>query len=357
MARTVPVANPASICPPALSRRSTGRRGGVVVVALALAAGLLLPACSANRNAISEPEPSPRGSAPPPVDGGVPTSSIDAPPSDSVTLGERLGQLDAMMRTATGDSLRILEAEYDRLLREATGRGSIQTGRAREADGGILGSEDIGMEDGGQVIASYPREGRDGILDAPYDSTAQLHGLRASELRYAAGMNGRETASEARPQKSRTAGTAARVRTAPGKPAEKARESHVTQSRTSAASHEGAQSFVNGIAASRAGWHAEAAAELPKALSSPLSQKRKTLARYSYGQALESSGRLSQAADEYLNASKENTGLAHKSFVAYCRVLAKSGEKARAKKLLVQFIGKNPKSDQVVDARQLLQTL
>lgn len=352
-------------------------RPGITALAMMLLMGLsLLSACSASRNTFSEPTPSSdtiAGAQPPntrpPVDGGVPTTSADIPPSDSITLGERLGRLDALMMTAPEDSLPILQAEYERLLREATGRGHIQTGRVM--DGEDAASNDMGILGEGNITPSYPRNGRvEEIPNASYDSALPFRGLRASELRYADGSNER-VAADAKPSQPRTKevkastarGTNATARTTSSSNASSAktgssRTGTTASASTGTSSREGAQSFVNGVAASRAGWHAEAADELPKALSTPLNSKRKTVAGHAYGQALENTGKTSQAAKEYLNASKSsNSALAHKSYVAYCGMLAKSGEKARAKQLLVEFIGKNPKSTQVVNARQLLQTL
>lgn len=355
-------------CDMTRARRGQERfvRSGMMAVTVVLFMGLsLLSACSTSRNAFTEPAPSPdtSRSAQPPVDGGDPTASSDILSSDSVTLGERLGRLDAQMMTAPEDSLPFLQAEYDRLLREATGRGHIQTGRVMDEED--MASNDMEDEDG--IIPSHLRDGRnEGVSDVPYDSTLPFRGLRASELRYANGTNGRveadiipsqprARATEAKGNTARNTNTSARassVRTVSSSRAEAtASVSQATSSR------DGAKSFVNGVAASRAGWHAEAAAELPKALSTPLNPKRKTLAGHAYGQTLESTGKTSEAAKEYLNASKGNSAMAHKSYIAYCGMLAKSGEKAKAKQLLVQFIGKNPKSNQVVNARQLLQTL
>jgi TolA-binding protein len=114
--------------------------------------------------------------------------------------------------------------------------------------------------------------------------------------------------------------------------------------------------YVNGIAASKAGRYAEAAGQLPPVVASPPPGKRR-IAEYSYAESLEKTGKLDRAAQTYLKASKGNQELEHKSYLSYCRVLAKSGKREEARKLLAQFISRNPKSSQVVTARQLLQTL
>ena len=346
------------------------RRASGVAVAIA---ALLLSSCGGNRNVLTEPTPPPSqtessqeetpqpsasteddgmpavaDATPYAADGSAPATPDEQQISGQETLGERLGRLDAQMRTAPPEDLPGLQAEYQRLLEEATGSGTIETGGPRREirdDSSLAAQEPF-------VIPSSPRD-RQGneILITSYDSTLQLKGLRASELRYAAASDNLPAAephtSAPRPR------TSARATTAATASAERPAAARSRASR----GEPGEKNFVNGVAATRAGWHTEAADELPRALSAPQSAQRRTLAEYSYGQSLENTGKLSQAADQYLKASRSGSKLSDKSYVSYCRVLAKSGQKERARQLLVQFIGKNPKSDQVVDARQLLQTL
>ena len=341
-----------------------------------LAALLLLPSCGGNRNVLSEPTPPPsqtEGSpeitaAPettasetttpettiPPVDGAPPAIATgEREITGEETLGERLGRLDARMRSAPPDSLPALQAEYQNLLDQATGSGTIETGGPRRDD-----PRDSSMAVQEPFALPYsPRDGRGNeILITSYDSTLELKGLRSSELRYAAGSSSTvpAAAAEAHESKPRTRTSARRstaTTAAPEQPLP------ATGTRRGTKNQPGATNFVNGVAATRAGWHAEAVDQLPRTLSTPQNTQRRTLAQYSYAQSLESTGKLSQAADQYLKASRNGTGLGDKSYISYCRVLAKSGQKDRARQLLVQFIGSHPKSDQVVNARQLLQTL
>ncbi len=343
--------------------------GAAVVIA-----ALLLGSCGGNRNVLTEPTPppsqtessqeetpqtsgSPEDDGTPSVadatpyaaDGSAPASSDERQISGQETLGERLGRLDAQMRTAPPEELPGLQAEYQRLLEEATGPGTIETGGPRREtrdDSSLAVQEPF-------VLPSSPRD-RAGneILITSYDSTLELKGLRASELRYAAASENLPAAAEPHTSTPRPR-TAARSTTAATAPAERPAAARSRSSR----GEPGEKNFVNGVAATRAGWHTEAADELSRALATPQSAGRRTLAEYSYAQSLENTGKLSQAADQYLKASRGVSKLSDKSYVSYCRVLAKSGQKERARQLLVQFIGKNPKSDQVVDARQLLQTL
>lgn len=345
----------------------------------AIMAGLLLSACGGNRNVLTEPTPppsetessqheTPQASRQPETggtpsvadsipytsngaaDGAPPAAYSDGQISGQETLGERLGRLDAQMRTAPPEDLPGLQAEYQRLLEEATGSGTIETGGPRREppnDSSLAVQEPL-------VLPSSPRD-RQGneILITSYDSTLQLKGLRASELRYAtASENVAPAAAEPHTSTPRPR-TSARTTAASTASAERPATARSRASRA----EPGEKNFVNGVAATRAGWHAEAADELPRALATPQSTQRRTVAEYSYAESLENTGKLSQAADQYLKASRSGSKLSDKSYVSYCRVLAKSGQKERARQLLVQFIGKNPKSDQVVDARQLLQTL
>jgi TolA-binding protein len=114
--------------------------------------------------------------------------------------------------------------------------------------------------------------------------------------------------------------------------------------------------LVNGIAATQAGRYKEAVQQLEPAVRTRTGAKE-TGASYSYALSLEKSGQLSRAADEYLKLSRRGGEIGQKSYVSYCRILAKLGQRDRAKRLVLQFIQRNPDSTQVVTARRLLQTL
>ncbi len=333
------------------------RRRSIYGTALLLVMALLLPACNANRGAFSEPIPRTPRMQEQPVDSAprdVATGQTVPPRTETsaeTTLGERLGRLDARIHTAPADSVPILQDEYQHLLDEANGSRNIQTGGGR----GITDIDSAPAVQDVLVIPTSPQAGRGGdILNASYDSTLELKGLRASELRYA----GAEAA-PARPHESQPRARPAAPRGSTPANATTERTSAATASRTRSKgeTQSGEKNLVNGVAATRAGWYAEAATQLPQALATPQNASNRTLTHYSYAQVLENTGKLKQAAEQYLKASQGETGLGHRSYISYCRVLAKSGQKDRARQLLVQFIGKNPKSDQVINARQLLQTL
>src|SRR5512133_3027294 len=73
-----------------------------LVAALSISA-LVLNGCASGRSTAGS-GPQPEG------------SSTSWAYNDAQTLGEKLGRLDALMRTAPPDSLRLLRAEYRRLL-------------------------------------------------------------------------------------------------------------------------------------------------------------------------------------------------------------------------------------------------
>jgi TolA-binding protein len=286
-------------------------------------------ACSSNKT-ISEGTPQQETR---PVDSSM-TQSAPPPALDTTaepTIGEQLGRLDALMRTASGDSLVRLQEEYQRLLMRANGN-TIQTG---------------GMS---QPTTAQTQP------DGATASSTQLRGLRPSELRFAEG----EDAGASTPATPR--GTTTRTARPDAKTAARAidRDDEVELPREqskSAALAQRQKKLVDGLAAARAGNYPKAVEDLPHALSGPLTGTKRTEAQYSYALSLEKTGNLTKAAENYLKASSAGESLGHKSYISYCRVLARSGQRQRARQLLVEFIQKNPKSPQVVNARQLLQTI
>ncbi len=342
------------------------RRG--IAVAGAVAACWLVAACNTSKEAMAD-TPRPTDStaiadslakADTALPAREPTQVTRQTPD--TTLGERLGQLDAQIRNATPEELPALEAEYQRLLELATRSNQIQTGRDGEtpetADGSLpeaplpdsdLPSEteptvsdvpDETVDSTGLVVTDLPAEPSP---DAKFRGPDGLKGFRKTELS-AAGLKAPASA---------PAGTARRATTR--RPAAQAQPVVVREPAPNASTARD-QRYVNGMVASRAGRYTEAARDLPAVVASPPAGKQ-TTARYAYAESLEKSGRLTQAADEYRRAAAGTDAMGQKSYVSYCRVLAKSGERARARQLLVNFISRNPKSTQVVAARQLLQTL
>jgi TolA-binding protein len=285
-------------------------------------------ACSSNKT-ISEGTPQQETR---PVDSSM-TQSAPPPALDTTaepTIGEQLGRLDALMRTATGDSLARLQEEYQRLLMRANGN-TIQTGGMNQP-----------------TTQTQPEEST--------TSSPQLKGLRPSELRFAEG-DAAGTSTPATPRR-----TTARNTRTDGKAATRAvdRDDEVELPREpskTAALAQRQKKLVDGLAAARAGNYPKAVEDLPHALSGQLTGTKRTEAQYSYALSLEKTGNLTKAAENYLKASSAGESLGHKSYISYCRVLARSGQRQRARQLLVEFIQKNPKSPQVVNARQLLQTI
>lgn len=339
---------------------SRGAAQLLLVGALAFSVALL-SACNtskqASRSSQLRPDTPTVSQAPPPLDDET----------QEPTIGEQLGRLDARMKTAPADSLPILQEEYQRLLDLATMQEPVQTG----------GVEPSGEEDDPQPVVSTPRR------EVP---AGEMQGFRTTELK----QTGRSESAPAEPRsyvstprkkargsepvahvstprrdakpKATASRTAVKETSAPQATTGAAKKTETSATSSTAAkpmeatSNDRDRKFINGVAASRAGKYAEAAKELPTVVSSPPAGK-KALAHHTYGEALEKTGNTAKAADQYQKGSKGNDALNHKSYIAYCRTVAKSGDRARARKLLVQFIEKNPKSTQVVNARQLLQTL
>jgi TolA-binding protein len=242
-----------------------------------------------------------------------------------VPLGEALAMLDARMKTAPADSLPILQAEYRRLLEIAQRR------RAHAAQKSGTGHDEYSdLNDG---------TGADGAIIVPSTGTK---GLRPSELRASSGRSRRTAPKQA--AKKPVTKRSTQQRTVARKPA-------VTDARRAE------QSYVDGTAAARAGQYAEAAKDLEVAVKSPAIGARKQSATMAYALSLEKTGRLSEAADQYLTLSRSGGEAGHKAYVAYCRILGRLGQRERARRLVLQFLKEHPDSSQVVDARLLLQTL
>lgn len=304
--------------PPARFRPAVLAAGCIACIAL------MLSACSGGKETTSS-NPATADTLPP-VTELPPDTARDL--RNDATLGEQLGRLDARMQTAPPDSLPILRAEYQRLLDLAAGTAhDVQTG----AGGGAPAERPAGTNTSGETGDTLV--GPDGLL-----------GFRSSELSSGdTGTGGGRPA--ARPRVvSRTGSTAADVaaeeRAADAVTAERGRQ----------------RSYVDGLAAVQAGRYPQAVKDLSPIASNPPRGKQ-TTARFAYARALEKTGNTKKAAEEYRAASAGTDQMAHKSYLNYCRLLAKSGKREQARKLLVEFIGRHPSSTQTVDARRLLQTL
>ncbi len=319
------------------STRSVSFARALLLPAALLGLAMLSPGCS-NRNISAPPSPvqEPEVASRETIQ-QTDTSSIEP------TLGEQLGRLDALMRTATGDSLAKLQAEYDRLLNRAHG-GEIQTG-----------GNDAQQAGGSDILDAPPQVTN--LDTTAMGPTPQLKGLRPSEIRFA---NGQSTPATPRRSAASATGNGGKP-SAPAARAARSAAQSVPPSRpastSGATSMERQKKLVDGLAAVRAGNYAKAVQDLPSALDGALDGAKRTEAQYSYALSLEKTGNLSKAAEHYLKASRADEGLGHKSYLSYCRVLAQSGQRDRARKLLAEFIQKHPKSAQVVGARQLLQTI
>lgn len=286
-------------------------------------AALMLGACSGAKEAAAST--SAADSLPPVAE--LPPDTARAMRNDA-TLGEQLGRLDARMQTAPPDSLPILQAEYQRLLDLAAGTAhNVQTG----AGDGPPVDRPSGTNTSGETGDTLA--GPSGLL-----------GFRSSELS-GSDTAGRSTKAAVRPRTVVRAGdaavdVAAEERAADAVTAERGRQ----------------RSYVDGLAAVQAGRYPQAVKDLSPIAANPPRGKQ-TVARYAYARALEKTGNAEKAAEEYRAASAGADQLAHKSYLNYCRLLAKSGKRDKARKLLVEFIGRHPTSTQTVDARRLLQTL
>jgi hypothetical protein len=316
------------------------------------------------------------------------------------------------MRDASGDSLLALEAEYKRILDSinAATYQPVQTGgpdlRSQRNDSIVRGTDSTvaalhegedsarsettsplaegnmpapsdttrpaapdtvatgqtGPSNGIEVFEGFPASSNDSRYDDP---SKIFKGLRKSELQNAPGY-------------SRSAPQGGRIRTAParrrtpqqfaasrnlrrsagfaGRRREQLAEASRSAGRSGLSEKMAGRKLVNGMAAAQAGRYKEAVQQLAPAVRSRTGA-RETGAGYSYAVALEKSGQLSRAADEYLRLSRTGGEVGQKSYVSYCRLLAKLGQRDRAKRLVLQFIQRNPDSTQVVTARRLLQTL
>lgn len=297
-------------------------RPAVLAAGWVACVALMLSACAGGKET-STSKPATADSLPP-VAELPPDTARDL--RNDATLGEQLGRLDARMQTAPPDSLPILQAEYQRLLDLAAGTAhDVQTG----AGGGAPAERPAVTNTSGATGDTLV--GPDGLL-----------GFRSSEL------SGGDTGGS-RPA-ARTRVVSRTGTTAPEIAAEERAADAVTAER-------GRQrSYVDGLAAVQAGRYPQAVKDLAPIASNPPRGKQ-TTARFAYARALEKTGDAAKAAEEYRAASAGTDQMAHKSYLNYCRLLAKSGKREQARKLLVEFIGRHPTSTQTVDARRLLQTL
>ncbi|MEP7217483.1 MAG: hypothetical protein ABI876_01125, partial [Bacteroidota bacterium] len=236
----------------------------------------------------------------------------------------------------SGDSLAHLQAEYERILRAAGGQPEIQTGMGDHGD-----------------MESHPRRLGNGQLanEAANDTTGawNLKGLRPGELHNSSSTR-------------RTTATAARKTVTPSHLAARTESRRESSEPTPASTHVATagnanRKLLDGIAEASAGKYSKATDDLPAALSGSLSKSNRNRAQYTYGHSLEKSGKLSKAAESYQQVTKDDRQLGDKSYVSYCRVLSESGQRDRARQLLIGFIAKHPKSPEVISARRLLQTL
>jgi TolA-binding protein len=332
----------------------------VPTLVCALLLGLFIAGCAANRNAQDDqqqPETA-QGEQPQPDSSDV-RPAAQYPGSD---VGERLGRLDAMMRTASPDTVPYIKAEYQRILDSIAlaRREPIYTGGPDSTP--PISPVVTGPIDTTRLTAVDTTAAATDSLELIRDPSKLYKGLRQSELRripgYEPPARTRTPRAAATP---RTGGIASRDLAAGRKTSRARRAPQNTEQRSSRPREVAADSrkmmerkTVNGIAADQAGRYNEAVQQLAPAVKSGKTSPR---ARYSYANSLENTGQLSKAASEYLKLSRSGGALGHKAYVAYCRLLARMGQKSRAKQLVLQFIERHPDSSQVVTARRLLQTL
>lgn len=272
-------------------------------------------------------------------------------------LGEALGQLDARMRTAPADSLPALRAEYQRLLELARRNRLRNTDRVPSGSKNGSPRDEYSALDDGDLSITIPSSGLKGLRQSELSPSSgrRSSGARkpAATARTAPKSTERpRVKSPARPAESNGAATAMRAR--PAAPAAPAPAPVSSQDEARRAE----QQMVDGTAAVRAGKYAEGARQLEQAVKSrKLTGERRATAGYAYAFSLEKSGRLSDAAEQYLALSRQGGEPAHRAYIAYCRVLGQLGEKDRARQLVLRFLKEHPDSSQAVDARLLLQRL
>jgi TolA-binding protein len=328
--------------------------------ALALAA-VLVAGCGSQRAAIESP-----------VDSTSTSQHVQTgdDPAAGTRIGERLGQLDARMRTAPPDSLPMLEAEYARLLAERAGApASVQTGGAATTESDT--SSGATLDTIAIAIDAVPAETRreplpEGEPVATGDPAKLFKGLRPNEIATIPGYERTVRAStsarreNARKSSSRTAARKGRGRSGGDDARLAASQKPATVVRTPSGraaqinSRGERKGLVAGITAARAGKYADAVAKLEPAVKSG---KAGAEAGYYYALSLEKTGQTARAAEHYLRASRSGGALGQRSYLEYCRLLARTGERTKARQLLTQFLRRNPDSTQAVSARRLLQTL
>jgi TolA-binding protein len=289
-----------------------------------------------------------------------------------------LGQLDAMMRDAPPDSLRALQEEYDRLLASrALAPSSITTGATADTlvDSSIV-IEAIPYD---TVVAEPRRElpvepstpitpgaatasARRGPDSAPAseDPSRVFKGLRPEEI---ATIPGHERRAAVATSSRRESVRASSARRRAGNRGESRMAASSGPRPTLAAPSSRAETInargerkelVAGIAAARAGKYADAVTKLAPSVSAGRGGSE---GAYYYALSLEKTGQLDRAAQQYLRASRGGGALAERSYLEYCRVLARKGDRQKARQLVTQFLRRNPDSTQAVTARRLLQTL
>ncbi len=308
---------------------------------------MMLGGCASNQPAVEETtvDTTAVASAPEPVTTGP-------------TIGERLGRLDAQMKTAPPDSIPILRAEYQQLLAESRNGeqpldSALQPSSSADTSEEFFRIADTAYPD--TVVHTPPRKQ---IVTGPaqpsVDTAAMalspaaianpalvFNGLRPAELRTAPGYHP--------PSRHRAHATRRSTRSVrpsvTQRPRTKAEEQGLTRLSD--------RRMVEGMVAARAGRYAEAVEKF----SGVSSVDRTDEADFYYALSLERTGELQAAASEYRTLSRGSSELAHRSVVAYARVLSQMGQTSRAKKTLWQFINANPNSPMVPSARELLQQI
>lgn len=307
-----------------------------------------------------------------------PLATKDRKKDETTLLGERLGRLDALIRTASPDSARRLREEYQRLLSQFTGEEQqVQTGNP---------STDVYNPARPNASPLPPVAPIDSFLSQREGGTRSIRrrNITAEELDRRLRADDPQQAPSSTPAttpKATNAVSRRKVSTpeeAPSRRIERTKSAITTRrtlqrrevrdeptasqerstSRAASAPNSGKRQFINGVAAAQAGDTKVAGEALSRSLESrDLPGRNRPRAEYSYGTSLEESGRPAEAATHYRKAAKSGMKLNHKAYIAQCRALARSGKRDEARAMLVDFIRRNPKSPQIISARKMLQTL
>lgn len=314
------------------------------------------------------------------------------PKIDSARLAKRLEELDRRIATAPPDSIEALDAEYRHVIDSAMAAQGKQTDVITGPEGKAPlptnqpTESTVRRQPSDTVVAPTAQatpttstvrrqpSGNANNTPTPIDDPGKVFkGLRPDELRTAPAYQNNNTSHKTAPapaqsrvrRSGRTQESAAKIQ-----PKKTKRQQTAVQEETGeravasesvappeASERQLERRYIDGVASARAGNYADAASKLEPVVNSTLSKTRREEARYYYARSLEGLGRTDEALRNYNTVSNGSGSLKQRAYLDYCRLLANTGQKERARTMLRQFIRNNPNSRQAPDAQALLQTL